>query len=52
MCRAMDVACFFIEASLNNHDDPATNLRIQKLLYFAQGWSLVKLGKPLFSEKN
>lgn len=51
MSRAMDVACFFIEASLNDYDDPATNIRIQKLLYFAQGWSLVKLGKPLFSEK-
>lgn len=51
MRRAMDVASFFIEASLTDYGDPATNLRIQKLLYFAQGWSLVKLGKPLFSEK-
>jgi uncharacterized phage-associated protein len=28
-----------------------SNLKLQKLLYYAQGWSLVYLGTPLFSEK-
>lgn len=28
-----------------------TNLRLQKLLYYAQGWHLALLGEPLFSEE-
>ena len=30
--------------------DAMTNLRLQKMLFFAQGWSLTRLGKPLFEE--
>ncbi len=28
-----------------------TNLKLQKLLYYAQAWNLVFTGKPLFSEE-
>lgn len=30
--------------------DVITNLKAQKLLYYAQGWSFAKLGKQLFDE--
>ena len=30
--------------------DLVTNLRLQKLLYFAQGWYLARYGKPLFED--
>jgi len=49
MVSAMDVANFFIDI-FKDSDDPPTNLRIQKLLYFAQGWSLVRLREPLFED--
>ena len=54
MAKLNDVADFFIalaqemaEAGLG---DAMTNLRLQKTLYFAQGWSLARNGRPLFSE--
>jgi uncharacterized phage-associated protein len=50
MASATDVANFFVDITKNT-DDPMTNLRLQKYLYFAQGWSLVRLNKPLFSDK-
>lgn len=54
MAKAHDVARLFIEiAASRNKDgggDLMTNLRLQKLLYFAQGWHLARYGKPLFNE--
>ncbi len=54
MAKLNDVADFYIalaqemaEAGLG---DGMTNLRLQKMLYFSQGWSLARNGKPLFSE--
>ena len=32
------------------HGDPITNLKLQKLLYYAQGWFLALHGRPLFDE--
>ena len=51
MCRAIDVANFFIDLANSDPDDCMTNLRVNKLLYFAQAWSLVRRGKPLFKEE-
>jgi len=31
--------------------EPVTHLRLQKLLYYAQGWSLAATGQPLFDEE-
>ena len=54
MAKARDVARFFIDLAqkrAEHHlDDRMTNLRLQKMLYFAQGWSLARNGKPLFEE--
>ena len=51
MCKVQDVADFFIDSTINDPDDNMTNLRINKLLFFAQGWSLVKRkGTPLFKD--
>lgn len=47
---AIDVANFFIDLANHSPEDDITNLKVNKLVYFAQGWSLAKFGKPLFSE--
>ena len=51
MCRAIDVANFFIETARSSKSISMTNLRLNKLLYFAQGWSLARNGKPLFPDE-
>jgi uncharacterized phage-associated protein len=35
---------------LGEHGDPVTNLKLQKLLYYAQGWYLATYDVPLFDE--
>lgn len=51
MANIYDVANFFIDlADKQKNEDPMTHLRLQKLLYFAQAWSLVRFGKPLFEQ--
>lgn len=50
MLRALDVANFFIELANNVPEECMTNLRVNKLVYYAQGWALAKLGRPLFNE--
>lgn len=50
---ALDVAEYFLWLSANEQpDDPdyLTPLKLQKLLYFAQGWALVEWDAPLFGE--
>ena len=49
MTTAIDVANFFIDI-FKDTPDPMTHLRIEKFVYEAQAWSLVKLGEPLFYE--
>lgn len=55
MAKVQDVAKFFIglanDQADQNQGDLMTNLRLQKLLYFAQGWYLARYGKPLFPEE-
>lgn len=52
MAKVQDVALFFIDLAKQKNDaecgDLMTNLRLQKLLFFAQGWHLARYGKPLF----
>lgn len=49
MANVFDVANFFIQAANENEDDQMTNLKLNKLLYFAQGAFLARTGTPLFS---
>lgn len=52
MANVQDVAKFFIDLAQKQEQqqsgDLVTNLRLQKLLYFAQGWCLARYDKPLF----
>lgn len=50
MATVFDVADFFIDTALHDPDNHMTNMRVNKLLYFAQGWSLARRGLPLFSD--
>lgn len=50
MCRVFDVVDFFIDSALDDPENNMTNMRINKLLYFAHGWSLERHGRPLFKE--
>ena len=48
--KAMDVAKYFLHKA-NIGGDLITNLRLQKLLYYAQAWYLVNFDRPLFSDE-
>ena len=48
---AKDIAKWFLCAVDRDSGDSITHLKLQKLLYYAQAWSLVLLGKPMFYEK-
>lgn len=48
MLNAMTIANFFIDFANNSDEEKMTNTRINKLLYFAQGWHLARTGHPLF----
>ena len=47
--NARAVADFLLVFS-RDHGDPASNLKLQKLLYYSQAWFLALHDKPLFSE--
>jgi uncharacterized phage-associated protein len=50
--HALSVAKEFVRLSFaGNEPDPLTNLRLQKLLYYAQAWSLVARACELFPEE-
>lgn len=49
--EAVDVAKWFINATDREAGDDVTHLKVQKLLYYAQGWALVFFDAPLFDEK-
>ncbi|MDO3348699.1 Panacea domain-containing protein [Mycobacteroides abscessus] len=49
MMRAMDVARWFV-AWAENIDAEVSNLKLQKLLYYAQGHHMAVNGTPLFSD--
>lgn len=49
MAHAEDVARFFLYlAAQEAEPELVTHMRLQKLLYHAQGWSLAARGRPLF----
>jgi uncharacterized phage-associated protein len=50
MHAARDVARYFLTLSEPDEGDFITNLKLQKLCYYAQGFSLVLLGGPIFRE--
>jgi uncharacterized phage-associated protein len=47
---ALSVAGYFIELATESDEDDLTNLKLQKLLYFAQSKYLAQYGKPLFAD--
>jgi uncharacterized phage-associated protein len=52
MFRALSVAKELVRLSFAGEEkDPLTNLRLQKLLYYAQAWSLVLRESELFPEE-
>jgi uncharacterized phage-associated protein len=50
MASALDVAKYFISFNTGGEDDDISNMKLQKLLYFAQGHSLARFGEPLFRD--
>jgi len=50
MANVYDVADFFIELAGQDEEGEITNLKLNKLLYYAQGHYLAKTGKPLFDD--
>ena len=51
MYNALDIAKYLITLASPEEEDLITNLKLQKLLYYAQGFHLALFGKPLFSER-
>lgn len=50
MAKAQDVAEYFIALARHSEDTSVTNLKIQKLVYYAQAWYLANYGNSLFEE--
>jgi uncharacterized phage-associated protein len=50
MENAIDVARYFLGKADRDAGDAPTHLWLQKLVYYAQAWNLVFLGRPLFQE--
>lgn len=50
MKTAYEVAQFFLHHTYDGERDQISNLKLQKLLYYAQGYSLAILDRPLFDE--
>ena len=48
--EAIDIAKFFLYKA-NQDGEIITNLKMQKLLYYAQAWYLVNFNKPLFDDE-
>lgn len=51
MSSATDVADYFLFAAYENVGDSISNLKLQKLLYYAQGFHLARFNRPLFNDK-
>lgn len=51
MASCYDVANYFLARNDPEVGDLISNLKLQKMVYYAQGFSLAVLGGPLFSER-
>lgn len=51
MANVNDISNFFIDLALKSENDLMTNLRLNKLLYFAQAMSLVKTNTPIYNDE-
>lgn len=51
MVSALDVAQYLLSLQDEDAGDTISNLKLQKLLYYSQGYYLAMYGVPLFSEK-
>ena len=53
MATANDVATYLTHLAQHSGEepDPLTHLRLQKLLYYVQGWSLALRGTPMFPDR-
>ena len=49
--RIIDVARYLIYLSYGENCYSLTPLKLQKILYYVQGWSYVWDGKPMFNEE-
>lgn len=47
---ALDIANFFVQLSNDLPETDITNMKLNKMCYYAQGWSLARLGYPLFDD--
>lgn len=50
MAEALDVASYFLATLGNDPENDLTQLKLQKLCAYAQGYCLALTGKPLFNE--
>ena len=48
---AMDIANFYVQLSNDLPETDITNLKLNKLCYYAQGWCLALLNHPLFDDE-
>lgn len=51
MANVYDVANFFLSIQRDDEEKDITPMKLQKLVYFAQGYSLALLDHPLFPEQ-
>jgi uncharacterized phage-associated protein len=52
MAHAIEVARYLVQLAFNEEEpDFLTHLRLQKLLYYIQAWSLVNRGQVMFPER-
>ena len=50
MCDCFKTAEYFLRLQTGDAGDAISNMKLQKLLYYAQGFALAIFGKPLFND--
>ena len=50
MCNCLKAAKYFLSLQDDDAGNAISNMKLQKLLYYAQGFALVILNKPLFQD--